>query len=491
MVHDTGFYKADDSWYHYFTEKGGFKMKPFYMGIDVSKGYADFIIINSQKKPVVQGFQLDDTFEGHQAFYNIVGRFLSKHPDSMLFAGMESTGGYENNWYNSLVAFQGSLDIQTARLNPFGVKHNSQADLKKNTTDKISAQNIAEYLVAHPEKVNYQKQDQLAGLRKQWGFIQMLTKQRTQFRNQFNTLLYTANPELLCYCQNGMPDWVLKLVIQYPSAARLKRARLKSVAKIPYVSPIQAQQIIAGAKRSVASATDPTTEQLIIDTAQQIIHLNKTINEQTRLMIDKCAAPEVELLKTFTGIKDKSAIVLLLDIQSVKRFASSKKLSSFFGVHPVYKISGDGVGGIKMSKQGRKEPRHILYMVTLSAIQKNPLIKQLYEKHQKNGKHNMAAMGICMHKILRIIYGMLKHNKPFDPQIDIAYRQRSAQTQKTTPSKNTSRRFQAYDTKAPLSRRQKKKRLEQDRSHSVNDTKSGITEPVPVGDIIANILPEL
>ena len=28
----------------HYTEKGGFKMKPFYMGIDVSKGYADFMI---------------------------------------------------------------------------------------------------------------------------------------------------------------------------------------------------------------------------------------------------------------------------------------------------------------------------------------------------------------------------------------------------------------------------------------------------------------
>ena len=36
-------------------------MKPFYMGIDVSKGYADFMIINPKKKPATQGFQLDDT----------------------------------------------------------------------------------------------------------------------------------------------------------------------------------------------------------------------------------------------------------------------------------------------------------------------------------------------------------------------------------------------------------------------------------------------
>jgi transposase len=466
-------------------------MKPFYMGIDVSKGYADFMIIDAQKKPLIQGFQLDDTFEGHQALYNIAGRFLSKHSDSMLFIGLESTGGYENNWYNSLVAFQESLNIQTARLNPLGVKRNSQADLKKNTTDKISAQNIAEYLVAHPEKVTYQQQNQLAGLRKQWGFIKTLTKQRTQFINQFKGLLYTSNPELLRYCQTETPAWILKLTVKYPSAARLKRAKAETVAKIPYVLKEKAQGLVADAKRSVASVTDTATEQLVVATAQQIIHLNKTIDEQTRRMIKACAIPEVELLKTFPGIKDRSAIGLMIEIQTVKRFANVKKLASFFGVHPVYKISGDGVGGIKMSKQGRKEPRHILYMITLAAIQSNPLIKQVYEKHQKKGKHNLAAMGICMHKILRIVYGMLKHNKPFDPRIDIANRHRHVQAKKVAPRKNASRRFQVYDTKAPISSRQKKKRLERDRSHSVTNTKSGITAPVPVGDIITQILPEL
>ncbi len=466
-------------------------MKSFYMGIDVSKGYADFMIINDQKKPVIKGFQLDDTFEGHRTLYNIISRFLSKHPDAMLFAGMESTGGYENNWYNSLIAFQGALDIKTTRLNPLGVKYNSKADLKKNTTDKISAQNIAEYLVAHSEKVTYQQEDRLAGLRKQWGFIQMLTKQRTQFLNQFKGLRYSSNPELLRYCQTETPAWILKLVVKYPSAARLKRAGVKSVAKIPFVSKEKAQQLVADAKHSVASATDTTTQQLIVATARQISHLNKIIDTQLQQMIKTCNLPEVQLLKTFDGISDKSAVGLIIEIQTVKRFDNVKKMASFFGVHPVYKTSGDGVGGMKMSKQGRKRPRQILYMIALAAIKCNPLIKKVYQKHQKLGKHNMAAMGICMHKILRIIYGMLKHNKPFDSRIDIANSQRNMAVKKDKPKKNLSRRFQVYDQKAPVTRRQKKKRLEQDGSNSVNDTNSGITELVPVANIIANILPEL
>jgi transposase len=474
-----------------YTDKGGFDMKPFYMGIDVSKGYADFMIINSKKQPVVQSFQLDDTFEGHRSLYNLLSRFLADYPESTLFAAVESTGGYENNWHNSLIEFQGSLNIQTARLNPLGVMHNSKADLKKNTTDKISAQNIAEYLVAHREKVVYQQHDQLAGLRKQWGFIKMLTKQCTQFLNQLNALIYSANPELLSYCQAEMSAWMLKLLVKYPSADRLKKAHVKTVAKIPYVSKQKAQQLIAGAKRSVASDTDVTTQQLIVATAEQILHLKKTIADQTNQMLRECSIPEVELIKTFPGIGDFSAVGLIIEIQTVKRFAEAKKLASFFGVHPVYKISGDGVGGVKMSKQGRTAPRQILYMAALSAIQCNPLIREIYEKHQKQGKHNMAAMGVCMHKILRIFYGMLKNNKPFDPHIDIANRLRSVRLKSDTPAENTNRRFQDYDQKAPVSRRQRKKRLERERSHSVSDTKVGITAPVPVADIIANILPQL
>lgn len=460
------------------------------MGIDVSKGYADFMILDSKKKPVSRSFQLDDTFEGHRRLYMILGRFLSEHPGATLFAAVESTGGYENNWYNTLIEFQAALNIKTARLNPLGVHHNSRAGLKKITTDKISAHNIAEYLITHPEKVVYQQQDLLYSLRKQWTFIKMLTKQCTQLLNQLNALLYTANTELLNLCRDGVPQWVLNLLVKYPSAARLKRARVKTLAALPYVNQDQARQLIAAAKHSVSSA-DPATEQLIKATARQILHLQRTIDKQSKYMLKQCPLPEVELLKTFPGIADKSAIGLIIEIQTIKRFGSAKKLASFFGVHPVYKVSGDGTGGFKMSKQGRKAPRQILYMVALSAIQCNPLISRIYKRCQNRGMHNMAAIGVCMHKIVRILYGMLKHNKAFDPQIDMANSRRNILEKAGMPRKDSARRFQDFDRKAPVTRKQHKKRLERERSHSAAGTKSGITSPVPLGTIIADLLPKL
>ena len=453
-------------------------MKSFYLGSDVSKGYADFIILDDQKRTVLNNFQLDDTGDGHNRLFDIISQFMEQQSQSTLFAAVESTGGYENNWYHSLEKFQQSFNVAVTRLNPTGVTHNRKADLKRNTTDKISAQSIAEYLIGHPEKVTYQQHDQWFALRKQWKFIRMLTKQCTQMLNQLESLLYIANPDLLKFCKDGVPNWVLKLLLKYATAANLARARVASVAKIPYISEMRARELINAAKQSVASEISPATRQLVEATTKQILSFRKTIKDQEALLASQCSIPEVELLKTFKGISDVSAIGLMLEIQTVDRFRSAKKLASFFGVHPVFKSSGDDISGIRMSKQGRKEPRKILFMVALTAIRSNPLIREIYQQHQKRGKSKMAAIGVCMHKILRSIYGMLKHQMPFDPQIDINNRQRSA-GKTTKPSKGKSRRFQGFDIQAPISRRQNKKRLEQKAPQCVGNTKCGVITPVP------------
>jgi transposase len=451
-------------------------MEHYYLGIDVSKGYADFVILNDKKQPIEENFQLDDTFDGHCHLYEILYTFCENHPECTIYAAVESTGGYEDNWFNALVKFQGTLNLRTARLNPLGVNANSKADLKRNVTDKISAQNVAEYMIAHPEKVSYQHHNQLASLRKQWGFINMLTKQSTQLFNQLEPLLYTANPEVLTYCKNGMPGWVLKLLMRYPTASDLSKANVVSVARIPYISSARAQELVAAAKRSVASSSDKITAQLIVETVKQILHLKKIIASQIDLMAKHCSVPEVDLLKSFIGIKDYSAIGLILQIQAAERFPSVKKLASFFGLHPVYKISGDGVGRFRMSKKGRKEPRQILFMVTLTAIRSNPLIRGIYLEHIQKGMEKMAAIGLCMHKILRIIYGMLKHNMAFYPEIDWKNREKMYQPRKRL-NKEKPRRYQDFDARSPISRRQNSKRKEQKQSHSDNNTNNGIIAP--------------
>jgi transposase len=117
-------------------------------------------------------------------------------------------------------------------------------------------------------------------------------------------------------------------------------------------------------------------------------------------------------------------------------------------------------------------------MVAMSAIGTNSLIHDLYHKHVANGIAKMAAIGLCMHKILRIIYGMLKNNTSFKPEIDLQNRKRTLkQSQKEVKDKN--RRFQDFDTNAPISTRQKKKREERKLSQNAVSVECGIGASVP------------
>ncbi|PXF59154.1 MAG: hypothetical protein C4B58_04375 [Deltaproteobacteria bacterium] len=95
--------KADDSWHfrlYFLLKRRPYATILYYLGADVSKGYADFVILDSRKQPVEKNFQMDDRFPGHCQLYDMLDNFYQNHPDSKIYAAVESTGGYENNWFN-------------------------------------------------------------------------------------------------------------------------------------------------------------------------------------------------------------------------------------------------------------------------------------------------------------------------------------------------------------------------------------------------------
>ena len=453
-------------------------MSAYYLGIDVSKGYADFVILDTRQQVVEQTFQLDDTFEGHHRLYQILTRFVETHCKAQLFAGLESTGGYENNWLEALRRFQSSLPLKAARLNPGLVHNHVKAGGARVTTDATSAYYVATYLMTHPQKVHYHEHDSLASLRAQWTFIEQLKKQHTALLNQFESVLYRAHPELVTHLSGGPPAWLLKLLKRYPTAQRLARARPQTLAQIPYVSLERAKTLVEGARQSVASACDGATEHLVRELARQVRHLDGLIKKQEALLSHELELPEeLALLKSFGRIGDYSAIGLLLEIETVERFASAKKMAAFFGVHPVFKQSGDGLGAMRMSKQGSSRMRSLLYMITLGAIQDHELIAPLYERLvEEQGMAKMAALGVCMHKTLRILYGLLKHRQRFDPEIERRHRAGSRTKQSRAPLQRK-RRYQDYDPAAPISRRAKKRRHPQKDSQGALGTKCGMLTP--------------
>ncbi len=449
-------------------------MNQYYLGGDVSKGYTDFQFIDSKKKKVGSGFQLDDTHTGHAVLFARLKHFIEEHPGCQLYIALESTGGYERNWYTSLVKFQSSLPLKVALLNPAKVKSNNDVGHKV-TTDAISAYGVAAYMVAHPEKVSFENLDYFASPKRHWKYLRMLTRQKTQLFNLLESELYMVLPDILAYCKDGYPKWVMHLLKHYPTAARLSRARISKLAQIPFVSEQRATELIQAAKQSVACVGDGLAEELVRSLVTQIQQLEQQIKRHTERLKQELNMPEIELLKTFLGIADYTAIGLMIEIQSIRRFGLVQNLTSYFGVHPAFRESGDGKSGFRMSKKGRKEPRRLLFMIALSASKSNPVIRQHYQMHLAKGMCRMAALGACMHKITRIIFGMLKNNTPFDPAIDEKNRKRKKAKSETFLSAAQIARIQEFDKTAPISQRQNKKRKEQERlSQNANGIMNGI-----------------
>jgi transposase len=435
-------------------------MEKYYLGGDISKGYSDFLLLNQEKKIAIKHFQLYDNAKGHFLLEQRLLDFCQEHPGCKIVAGVESTGGYENNWFEALCELQDRVNIEVARINPIGTHHSSKASLDRVVTDKNASRTIAEYLINYNDKLSFRKPDKYSSLKRQWKFIRMLTKQKTQLFNQLEKNLYIANPELLRYTKYNYPKWLLRVIMQYPTAKDLSQARIATLSAIPYVSEQRATALIQRAKTSVASATDRTMGNLISTMVKDIIRLSKRIDKQCKIIADDCNLEELAILKSFKGIGDYSAIGLLIYIGEVDNFASTKKLSSFAGIHPTWKQSGDGVFGMHISKKGNKEIRALLHNVAFTAIRCQPLIKEIYRNHVSKGKNKTSAIVACMHKILRIVYGMLKHKEMFNPEKD------KANSTKQEIKSEVNKINSPVDPDAPISARQFRKRKQQEMSQN-------------------------
>jgi transposase len=432
-----------------------------YLGADVSKGYSDFILLNREKMVLEKDFQLDDDRAGHDALKKMLERLIEEHQISMLYCAVESTGGFENNWYSYFIELSKTMPLKVARLNPNGVKQNAGAGLKRNVTDALSAFYIAEYLIGHPEKVNYDEQSSYyASYRSINNHIKLQNKQQTQVINELKMLLYSSFPEMVCYCRRSIPNWVLEVLVKYPTAAKLKGASVAKLCKIKHVTIDKAEALIKKAKVSVSSRVAEADEFLLTNLAGQLLEKQKLIKEHKQYLEKHCKGPEVILLESITGIGAYSAAAIMVEIEDIARFASPKKLVSYFGLHPELKDSGDKKAVSRMSKKGRASMRGILYMCAQTAVRHDEHFKKIYHNQRSKSMCHNQAIGVIMQKMLRVIWGMLTSKKAYHSDIDKQNQDRKVAVVGNNEKQElkTKRRYSALATDAPVSNRQSKKR---------------------------------
>jgi transposase len=154
---------------------------------------------------------------------------------------------------------------------------------------------------------------------------------------------------------------------------------------------------------------------------RQLRQLEKTITEldaliRAHLESDAGLAQQVALVDSIPGVGPVTAAAAVAELPPVERLAHAGQAVALAGLDPRKKDSGDSVRGVAhLSKMGSRPLRAALYMAAVAAQTHNPLVRAQAQRLQAKGQTGKTVVCASMRKLVRLIYGVLKTDQPFDP----------------------------------------------------------------------------
>jgi len=442
--------------------EGTLRMPTIDVGVDASKGYADFCFRNEAGSILWPSQRYDDTPADHEVLRQAFARLRAQHPGVAFRIGVECTGGLERNWLRLFRSL--GEDCRVYRLNPLAVKKFLETDLHGNVNDALSARGIAEYLRRGLRRGDVPYEPELEGPRNLMRHVLNIIDRSTQVCNELQSLLPSVHPDLVAYCRQGFPQWILHLLVKYPTAAVLAEASPREVAEIAYLRGGLAAKLVAAAGKSVASLGDEATALVVRELASEELAASSKVAAQKRqlweLLKDEA---QTKLLKSIPGIGRWTAVMLRLEFGSFERFHSDRAVVAFAGLNPRVKKSGDGEEHKGISRRGKSQIRACLYMPMLAAVRSNPVIGAFYRRLREAGKEHLVAITACMAKVLRIAYACVMSGRPFDPEYHKQVQQRreaARQEEADGAVPDSTREGKVGSLDAPISRREAKRRRE-------------------------------
>jgi transposase len=141
----------------------------------------------------------------------------------------------------------------------------------------------------------------------------------------------------------------------------------------------------------------------------QVAEVERWLRERTREDF------YVKLLMEIPGIGRFGASLILAEIGYIGFFPTKRRLSSFVGVVPGARNSGEKRGDGSLKKDSNRYIRWLLAEAATKAVKKVPAWGRLYERvyggrAKSKGKARMAVM----HKMVCAIWRVLKTTEPFD-----------------------------------------------------------------------------
>jgi transposase len=121
------------------------------------------------------------------------------------------------------------------------------------------------------------------------------------------------------------------------------------------------------------------------------------------------------LLKSVPGIGKVVSTAILIELPELGEL-NRRKIAALVGVAPLNRDSGT-MRGRRTVWGGRIRLRTALYMATLVASRRNPIITAFYRRLLDAGKAKKVALVACMRKLLTIVNAMMRSMTVWQPEL--------------------------------------------------------------------------
>lgn len=146
---------------------------------------------------------------------------------------------------------------------------------------------------------------------------------------------------------------------------------------------------------------------------EQVMAVERLIRQHMKA--HRCLQRLSKLLTSIPGIGDKTAWCVLAEAQDLSVFSSAKQLAAYAGLTPQQCQSGSSLHGpSRLSQLGNRRLRTAFFFPALVAMRSHPFFRTLAQRHLANGHCKMSVVTLLMHKLIRIVFGVLKSGQPFN-----------------------------------------------------------------------------
>ena len=166
------------------------------------------------------------------------------------------------------------------------------------------------------------------------------------------------------------------------------------------------------------SIVNAEVTRIVSSTTEQLKDALKQLDKQMQALIKEHYYENYKLLMSIPGVGSKTSVMLICQTDNFTKFDNVKKFLSYIGMSPRTYESGTSVKGKgHITKVGNGRLRSLLYMCSWTAKRTNPQCVDVYEKMHTKGKPEKVIKIAIAHKLLRQVFGVIKHQQPFSMQL--------------------------------------------------------------------------